>query len=108
MVYDFALTAAPICAPSRSCLVTGLYATSLGTQHLCCEIPFPDSITLPELLREDGYFTLNRDKTDYNFNPKGIWEHWSPWRHRAEGQPFHSFMNIGPSHEGSVNNLKSY
>lgn len=113
MVYDFALTTAPICAPSRSCLVTGLYATSLGTQHLRCEIPFPDSLkTLPELLHKDGFFTSNRDKTDYNFNPEGIWEHqsstYTPWRYRAEGQPFYSFMNIGPSHEGSVNSLKNY
>lgn len=113
MVYDFALTTAPICAPSRSCLMSGLYATSLGTQHLRCEIPFPEKLkTVPELLRENGYFTSNRDKTDYNFNPEGRWEHWSseytPWRHRAEEQPFYSFMNIGPSHEGSVNNLQNY
>ena len=40
VVYDKAYATAPICAPSRSCLMTGLYATSLGTQHLRCEIPF--------------------------------------------------------------------
>jgi N-sulfoglucosamine sulfohydrolase len=113
MVYDFALTTTPICAPSRSTLASGLYATSLGTQHLRSEIPFPEKLkTLPELLRENGYFTSNRDKTDYNFDPEGMWEHWSseytPWRHRAEEQPFYSFMNIGPSHEGSVNNLERY
>lgn len=113
MVYDFALTTTPICAPSRSTLASGLYATSLGTQHLRSEIPFPEKLkTLPELLHENGYFTSNRDKTDYNFDPEGMWEHWSseytPWRHRAEGQPFYSFMNIGPSHEGSVNNLEQY
>lgn len=113
MVYDFALTTAPICAPSRSALASGLYATSLGTQHLRSEIPFPEKLkTLPVLLRENGYFTSNRNKTDYNFDPEGMWEHWSseytPWRHRAEGQPFYSFMNIGPSHEGSVNNLQNY
>ncbi|MGF1585976.1 MAG: sulfatase-like hydrolase/transferase [Bacteroidales bacterium] len=113
IVYNFALTTAPICAPMRSTLVTGLYATSLGTHHLRCEIPFPDKLkTLPELLRNHGYFTSNRNKTDYNFDPEGMWEHWSsdfdPWRHRAEGQPFFSFINIGPSHEGSVNSLDNY
>lgn len=41
MVYDLALATAPISAPSRSALVSGLYATSLGTQHLRSEIPFP-------------------------------------------------------------------
>ena len=113
LVYDFAMTTAPICAPSRSCLITGLYATSLGTQHLRCEIPFPDQLkTLPELMREQGYFTSNRNKTDYNFDPDGLWEHWSstysPWRQRVDGRPFFSFINIGPSHEGSVNNLDKY
>lgn len=113
LVYDFAMTTAPICAPSRSSLVSGLYASSLGTQHLRCKIPFPEQLkTLPELLSEHGYFTSNRNKTDYNFDPKGLWEHWSseyaPWRNRAENQPFFSFMNIGPSHEGSVNNLEKY
>ncbi|WP_319592480.1 sulfatase-like hydrolase/transferase [uncultured Draconibacterium sp.] len=113
LVYDFALTTAPICAPSRSGLVTGIYATSLGTQHLRCDIPFPKQLkTLPELLRANGYFTSNRDKTDYNFSPDGLWEHWSseyaPWRHRKDNQPFYSFMNIGPSHEGSVNDLERY
>lgn len=113
LVYDFALTTAPICAPSRSCLITGLYATSLGTQHLRCEVPFPERLqTLPELMKEAGYFTSNRNKTDYNFEPEGLWEHWSsdyaPWRHRSKDQPFFSFINIGPSHEGSVNNLDRY
>ncbi len=113
MVYDLALTTAPVCAPMRSTLVTGLYATSLGTHHLRCEIPMPENIrTLPELLTAQGYFTTNRDKTDYNFDPEGMWEHWSsdyaPWRHRSEQQPFFSFINIGPSHEGSVNNFNNY
>jgi arylsulfatase A-like enzyme len=113
VVYDFALTTAPICAPSRSTLATGLYATSLGTQHLRSEIPFPDDLkTLPELMSQNGYFTTNRDKTDYNFDPEGMWDHWSseyaPWRNRPEGEPFYSFINIGPSHEGSVNNLQNY
>ncbi|HKJ79700.1 MAG TPA: sulfatase, partial [Prolixibacteraceae bacterium] len=113
MVYDFALTTAPICAPSRSTLTSGLYATSLGTQHLRSVTPFPEKLkTLPELLSQHGYFTTNRDKTDYNFDPEGMWDHWSseysPWRNRPEGKPFYSFINIGPSHEGSVNSIEKY
>ncbi|MBN1466403.1 sulfatase-like hydrolase/transferase [candidate division KSB1 bacterium] len=113
IVYDNAFATAPICAPSRSCLMSGLYATSLGTQHLRCEIPFPNSLnTLPELLSQAGYFTSNRDKTDYNFDPQNRWEHWSstttPWRERTDDRPFFSFINIGPSHEGSVNNKVQY
>mgnify|MGYP006284576071 CR=1 FL=1 len=113
IVYDNAFATAPICAPSRSCLMSGLYATSLGTQHLRCEIAFPTDLkTLPELLSQAGYFTSNRNKTDYNFDPQNRWEHWSgsltPWREREDNRPFFSFINIGPSHEGSVNKEENY
>jgi len=113
VAFSNAWSTAPICAPSRSCLITGLYATSLGTQHLRSEVKFPSQLKrVPELLKEQGYFTSNRDKTDYNFSAEGMFDLWSsemtPWRHRKEGQPFFSFVNIGPSHEGTVNNLANY
>ncbi len=113
VAFSNAWSTAPICAPSRSCLISGLYATSLGTQHLRSEVNFPKQLKrLPELLKEAGYFTTNRDKTDYNFTAEGMFDHWSsemtPWRHRKEGQPFFSFINISPSHEGTINNLKNY
>ncbi|MEM9936269.1 MAG: sulfatase, partial [Bacteroidota bacterium] len=107
IIYEHAYATAPICAPARSCLMTGMYSTTLGTQHLRCEVPLPEEVeTLPERLREAGYFTTNRNKTDYNFDPEGRWDHWSgslaPWRERKESQPFFSFINVGPSHEGSA------
>jgi arylsulfatase A-like enzyme len=113
VIFTRALTTAPICAPSRSCLVSGLYATSLGTQHLRSDVPFPDQLkTLPELMREAGYFTALRNKTDYNFSAEGLWELWdssyTPWRKNDTGKPFYSYMNIGPSHEGSVSNKEQY
>lgn len=113
IVFTKALTTAPICAPSRSTLASGLYATSLGTQHLRSDVPFPASLeTLPELMRKAGYFTAIRGKTDYNFNPDGMWDLWdqtyTPWRKREKDQPFFSYMNIGPSHEGSVSTTENY
>lgn len=113
VVFTNAWSTAPISAPSRSCLISGLYATSLGTQHLRSEVNFPAQLKrLPELLKAAGYFTTNRDKTDYNFSAEGMFDHWSseitPWRNRKEGQPFFSFINVGPSHEGTVNNLENY
>ena len=111
--FENAYATAPICAPSRSCLVSGRYAISMGTQHLRSETPFsPHFKTLPEHLRAGGYFTTNRNKTDYNFSPEGLWDHWSgtyaPWRQRTDDRPFFSFINVGPSHEGSVNRLVNY
>jgi N-sulfoglucosamine sulfohydrolase len=111
--YDYAYATAPICAPSRSSLITGLYATSLGTQHLRTEVKKPDYIkTFPVHLKEAGYFVTNYGKTDYNFDPEGIWDYWEqdlfPWRKRKGNQPFFSFLNIGSTHEGPGNNEAAY
>ena len=110
-VFTNAFSNAPICAPARSTLITGMYATSIGTQHLRSEIPVPSSMKiLPELLREAGYYTTNNAKTDYNFDPSGRWDENSSkahWRDRPEGKPFFSVFNFGITHEGNTNSLRS-
>jgi len=113
VVFDQAFAPAPICTPSRSTLITGVYATSLGTQHLRSSVKRPDFLkALPEVLSANGYFTSNNGKTDYNFDPKGIWEYWqedkAPWRNRKEGQPFFSMFVYGMTHEGSVNHVEQW
>ena len=58
--FEHAYATAPICAPSRSCLITGIYATSMGTQHLRTQVAKPTFIkTFPEYLKEAGYFVTN-------------------------------------------------
>lgn len=108
-VFTSAFSNAPICAPARSTLITGMYATSLGTQHLRSEIPVPTEMKiLPEILREAGYYTTNNVKTDYNFNHEGRWNESSNeahWRNRPEGKPFFSVFNFMITHEGPTNAL---
>ena len=41
VLYTRAYAQAPICSPARSTLITGVYATTLGTQHLRSDIPMP-------------------------------------------------------------------
>uniref|UniRef100_UPI0035939608 sulfatase-like hydrolase/transferase n=1 Tax=Aquiflexum sp. TaxID=1872584 RepID=UPI0035939608 len=115
VLYRNAYAPAPICTPARSSMVTGMNATSLGTQHLRSEVERPDFIkTTPEILQQNGYFTTNWGKTDYNFNPEGMYEYWgqdlAPWRKREEDdhRPFFSFFVFGITHEGSGNNLERY
>lgn len=113
IVYERAYATAPICAPARSALVSGLYATSMGTMHLRSETPFSENLkTLPEHLAAAGYYTSNQNKTDYNFDPAGRWiEHSgsvTPWRNRTEGQPFYSVFNFGNSHESRANREQRY
>ncbi|MCG8650882.1 MAG: sulfatase, partial [Pirellulales bacterium] len=108
IVYRNAFATAPICSPARSCLATGLYATSLGTQHLRCEVEIPPSVVpLAVRLRKLGYYCTNTGKSDYNFAPEGIWDAWNndaaPWQGRRKGQPFFAFITVGETHEGRIN-----
>jgi len=110
IMFTNASSNAPICAPARSTLITGMYATSLGTQHLRSDIPLPQDLKiLPEVLREAGYYTTNNEKTDYNFSPEGRWDESSNeahWRNRSTpDQPFFSVFNYMMTHEGPTNRL---
>src|SRR3954467_13324868 len=42
--YKAAFAPIGVCAPSRSSLITGVYAPSLGTQHMRCQGTLPASI----------------------------------------------------------------
>ncbi|WP_299533837.1 sulfatase-like hydrolase/transferase [Ulvibacterium sp.] len=106
-IFTQAFSNAPICAPARATLITGMYATSTGTQNLRSAIPMPKDLKiLPQLLSEKGYFTSNNAKTDYNFSPDGKWDELGSeanWRNRKPGQPFFSVFNFGITHEGHAN-----
>ncbi|MHC4435787.1 MAG: sulfatase-like hydrolase/transferase [Planctomycetota bacterium] len=105
--YTKAFATAPVCAPSRSCLVTGVYATSLGTQHLRSVVKLPEKIRcFPEYLRDAGYYCTNNYKKDYNFIDVNVWDESSPqahWRNRRDGQPFFSVFNFTSTHQGQIN-----
>ncbi len=107
-VFLEAYATAPICAPSRSALATGVYASSLGTQNLRSEVSIPAAIEpMVSVLRKHGYWTALRGKTDYNFSPAGLFdlhaELTEPWERRPADRPFFAFVNLGSTHEGSGN-----
>jgi arylsulfatase A-like enzyme len=106
--YTHAFATAPVCSPSRSCLITGLYATSLGTQRLRSQFPLPAEIgPFTAGLRRLGYYTSNNVKTDYNFADepafvRAAWDESSArahWRKRAAGQPFFAIFNLMTTHQ---------
>ena len=76
ILYHNAFANAPVCAPARSTIITGMYACSLGTQHMRSKNPIPDSIKFfTQYLRQAGYYCSNRHKEDYNtIKPDGAWD----------------------------------
>jgi arylsulfatase A-like enzyme len=106
VLFKNAYATAPVCAPSRSCLVTGVYATSMGTQNLRSDFKIPTFVrTLPHILRDAGYYCSNNYKEDYNFFDSTIWDessHEAHWRHRPEGKPFFSVFNFETTHQSQI------
>jgi uncharacterized sulfatase len=105
--FDAAFAPIGVCAPSRSSLITGVYAPSLGTHHMRCQGKLPDAIKgFPQYLRQSGYYCTNNVKTDYNFkHDKATWDESSNrahWRNRGKGQPFFSVFNFTTSHESQI------
>jgi len=108
VLYTNAFASAPVCSPSRSCIINGLYATSQGTQQMRSAFPIPDYMTgFPSFLRKVGYYTSNNVKTDYNSGNyeaiiKACWNESSAtahWRNKKAGQPFFSIFNLMTSHQ---------
>jgi uncharacterized sulfatase len=96
-----------VCAPNRSCLITGVYPSTLGSHDMRSTTRLPDHIKcFSEYLRAAGYYTTNNVKTDYNFpTPKAAWDECSRkahWRNREEDQPFFSVFNFTVCHESQI------
>ncbi len=118
--YTRAFATAPVCAPSRAAIITGMYQTAIGAQHMRTtedgvpELPGPYLAVppfyvkaFPEYLRAAGYFTSNRSKTDYQFGvPFTIWDELGDtahWRNRPDPkQPFFAVFNLEVTHESRI------
>ena len=82
VLFKRAYATAPVCSAARSALITGAYQTTTGTHNHRSSrftdgeivpedlrIHLPDGMkTIPELMKDAGYFTFNSGKDDYNFH----------------------------------------
>lgn len=117
--YTNAFTTAGVCAPSRSAIITGMYQTSIGTQHMRTAgdpkyqpVPsysavIPENVRcFPEYLRQAGYYCTNNQKTDYQFEaPVTVWDENSAaasFRNRPKDKPFFSVFNLFITHESNL------
>jgi len=108
-VFENAFSVAPVCAPSRFALLTGIYPTSAGPAHnmRAAAHAANDLRTYPQEIRAAGYYCANNAKTDYNcdVDPARIWDDSSAsahWRNRPAGAPFLAVFNPVATHESAV------
>jgi uncharacterized sulfatase len=117
---------APVCAPARTCLISGRWAPADGADHMRSEVPMPKGHKMyPQFLREAGYYCTNNSKEDYNLVKPGataapagtrkvkgeeggadpVWHDSSGkahWKNRAAGQPFFAIFNNTVTHESQI------
>ena len=106
--YTNVFATAPVCSPVRSCMITGVPASSLGTTNLRSQMPIPAKMTgFPSYLRKAGYYCTNNVKTDYNTSNaaaiiKASWDECSNkahWRGRKASQKFFAIFNDMVTHQ---------
>ncbi len=105
--YTHAWSAAPVCAPTRTTIISGLHGPSSGGDHMRSMVKYPTGHKIfPQLLREAGYYTANNVKEDYNLTKTAnVWDDSSNrahWRNRPAGKPFFSVFNSTKSHESQT------
>ncbi|MHC4474294.1 MAG: sulfatase family protein [Planctomycetota bacterium] len=107
--YTNAFVPFPVCAPTRSAIITGVHPGTLGTMHMRTKmkgyeaVPPPQVKCFTEYLRAAGYYCTNNRKTDYQFKPPfTTWDECSKeahWRNRRANMPFFSVFNLTTTHE---------
>ncbi len=107
--FTHAYANAPVCAVARSTILSGMYASTLGTHQMRSRIQLPDDIPVyPKILREAGYYCTNNSKRDYNSNYEfdiTIWDESSNnahYRNRKSDQPFFAVFNNTVTHESQL------
>lgn len=108
VIFTNAWSNAPVCAPARTTIISGMYPTGLGAQHMRSMVPLPPGMLMfPQVLGEAGYFTTNNVKEDYNLvKPGTVWHESSRqahWRNRPDStQPFFAVFNFTTTHESQI------
>jgi arylsulfatase A-like enzyme len=105
----------PVCSPSRSAFMTGMYQTTIGAHnhrsHRDDGYKLPDGVRLlTHWLQDAGYFTANvrqfpepikfrgAGKTDWNFNFDGKPFDSDQWTDLKTHQPFYAQVNFQETH----------
>ncbi len=104
--FNRAFTHAPVCAPSRSGLITGMYPTTMGSHHMRSKLVTPPPLFVDEL-RNSGYFVAYPGKQDFNFDPPKDWvDTTEDWTKKPDvlprNKPFFAYVNFQVTHESQA------
>ena len=122
MRFTRAYTTAPVCSPSRSAFMTGMYQMSIGAHnhrsHREDGYQLPPGVkVITDWLREGGYYTANlvnlsgdeqekyfrgTGKTDWNFTYEGQPFDTKNWADLPSHQPFYAQVNFPETHRGGA------
>ena len=123
VVYTHNFSVSGVCSPSRATLATGLYPNSFGAQNMRTlsqqpaareagiidyqAVPPPEVKMVSEIMRENGYYTTNNAKEDYQFFKSELaWDEssvFAHWRNRPNDETaFFSIFNAGVTDESSM------
>jgi uncharacterized sulfatase len=103
-VYRNFFTHCPVCAPSRSGMITGQYPIAIGSHHMRSTLLQPPPL-FTQYLQQAGYTVNWANKTDFNFNDQlhANFDLRTDW---AAGdlpkEPFFLFYNDSTTHESQV------
>jgi arylsulfatase A-like enzyme len=109
VLYRNVFSNAPVCAPTRFGIITGMYPESCGPAHHMRALGrIPGFLRgFPEYLRDAGYYCTNNAKTDYNadIDLAATWNESSEkahWGNRPPGTPFFAVFNFFTTHESQM------
>jgi len=120
--YTNVFSTSPVCAPSRSTFMTGMYQTSTGTHpmrsHRDDDFRLPPGVRpLTHWLEDAGYFTANithigdhevgTGKLDLNFVNEGPIYQSNDWSDLKKNQPFFAQINL-PEAEYDIYDRKTW
>lgn len=103
-----AFSTGTVCSPSRTAIITGVKVYQAGTGNHRSKYPVPEYMKgFPHYLQQEGYYTTNNSKTDYNVQDDAafIEEAWDEssnkagWWNREPGQAFFAVFNFMESHQ---------
>ncbi len=113
IMFTRAFSNAPVCSVARSTLISACYGPRTGAQfhRKSMIVPMPEGVRMfPAYLRQEGYYTTNNSKEDYNYiKGDGVWDESSKtahWSNREPGQPFFHMESHPVSHESSLHFTK--